>query len=180
MLGYYRDVSATAEVLRDGWLHTGDVAEIDPEGFVRITDRKKDLIKTSGGKYVAPQLHETRLQQADVIERAVVVGEQRPYVVALIAPDWEAVRRQGLDGEREALLDDERVRSLVGREVEELNRDLGSWEAIKYFALVEDFSEDRGEITPTLKVKRRVVEANQRDRIEAMYAQRRPPAEAHR
>jgi long-chain acyl-CoA synthetase len=180
MLGYYRDEAATAQVLRDGWLHTGDVAEIDPGGFVRITDRKKDLIKTSGGKYVAPQVHETRLQQADVIERAVVVGEQRPYVVALIAPDWDAVRRQGIGGQPSALLDDERVRSLVGRPIDELNRDLGSWETIKYFALVEDFSEGRGEITPTLKVKRRVVEANQRDRIEAMYAQRRPPAEAHR
>lgn len=181
MLGYFRDQANTEETLVDGWLRTGDVAEIDEEGFVRITDRKKDLIKTSGGKFVAPQLHESRLGQSPVIEQAVVVGDQRPYVVALIAPNWPEVRREtGLNGDSARLVDDDRVRALVQRYVDELNQDLGSWETIKYFSLVEEISEARGEITPTLKVKRRVVEANHRDRIEEMYAQRRPPAEVTR
>jgi long-chain acyl-CoA synthetase len=180
MLGYFRDEAATAETLVDGWLRTGDIGEIDPDGFIRITDRKKDLIKTAGGKFVAPQMHEARLQQAPVIERAVVLGDERPYVVALIVPDWHAVKLEtGLDGDPERLVDDEHVRALIQRHVDELNQDLGSWETIKYFVLLpNDFSEASGEVTPTLKVKRRVVEAHHHDKIEEMYAHKKPPAQA--
>ena len=180
MLGYFRNESATAETLTEGWLHTGDVGEIDPDGFIRITDRKKDLIKTAGGKFVAPQMHEARLQQAPEIERAVVLGDQRPYVVALIVPDWRAMKlATGLDGDPAQLVEDARVRAQVQRHVDELNRGLGSWETIKYFALLpHDFSEEAGELTPTLKIKRRVVEEHHRDKIDAMYAHGKPPTEA--
>jgi long-chain acyl-CoA synthetase len=177
MLGYFRDEAATADALVDGWLRTGDVGEIDADGFVRITDRKKDLIKTSGGKFVAPQVHEARLRQAAVIENALVLGDERPYVVALIVPDWQAVKVEtGIDGDPERLVVDPRVRELVQRQVDELNQDLGSWETIKYFGLLpRDFSEDSGELTPTLKVKRKAVEERHRDKIEAMYAHEKPP-----
>jgi long-chain acyl-CoA synthetase len=180
MLGYFRNEAATAETFVDGWLRTGDVGEIDADGFIRITDRKKDLIKTAGGKFVAPQVHESRLQQAAVIERAVVLGDERPYVVALIVPEWHAVKLEtGIDGDPERLVEDERVRARIQRQVDDLNQDLGSWETIKYFALLpHDFSEESGEVTPTLKIKRRVVEAHHRDKIEAMYAHKKPSAEA--
>jgi long-chain acyl-CoA synthetase len=180
MLGYFRNEAATAETFVDGWLRTGDVGEIDPDGFIRITDRKKDLIKTASGKFVAPQVHESRLQQAAVIERAVVLGDERPYVVALIVPEWHALKLEtGIDGDPERLVEDERVRARIQRHVDELNQDLGSWETIKYFELLpHDFSEEGGEVTPTLKIKRRVIETHHRDKIEAMYAHKKPPAEA--
>ena len=171
MLGYYRNPEATAETMEDGWVKTGDIGEIDSDGFLRITDRKKELIKTAGGKYVAPAPIETRLMQAGPIERAVVIGDERPYVVALIVPDWEAIGTQeGISGLPDDLVQNDRVQAVVQKTVDELNRDLGSWESIKYFRLLpHDFSEDGGELTPTLKVKRRVVQERYRDLIDAMY-----------
>lgn len=180
MLGYFRNPKATAEVLQDGWIHTGDIGETDTDGFLRITDRKKDLIKTAGGKFVAPQPLEARLQQAPMIERAVVIGDQRPYAVALIVPDWNVLRRQlGLQGEPESLLEDRGARAAVQRLVDEMNAELSGWERIKYFELLpHDFSEETGEITPTLKVKRRVVQERYREQIEHMYSGKVRPAEA--
>jgi long-chain acyl-CoA synthetase len=109
-----------------------------------------------------------------------VLGDERPYVVALIVPDWHAMKLEtGIDGDPERLVDDERVRAQVQRQVDGLNEDLSSWETIKYFALLpHDFSEESGEVTPTLKIKRRVIEAHHHDKIEAMYAHKRPPAQA--
>jgi long-chain acyl-CoA synthetase len=180
MLGYFRNEAATAEVLEDGWFHTGDIGELDADGFLRITDRKKDLIKTAGGKFVAPQPLEAHLHQDPIIERALVVGDERPYAVALIVPDWNVMRQQlGLQGEPESLVEDERARSAVQRLVDALNAELGSWEQIKYFKLLaHDFSEEKGEITPTLKVKRRVVQDRYREEIEDMYSSKVRPAEA--
>jgi long-chain acyl-CoA synthetase len=180
MLGYFRNEAATAEILEDGWFHTGDIGELDPDGFLRITDRKKDLIKTAGGKFVAPQPLEAQLQQEPIVERALVLGDERPYAVALIVPDWNALRRQlGLQGEPESLVEDERARSAVQRLVDAVNAELGSWERIKYFKLLaQDFSEEKGEITPTLKVKRRVVQDRYREQIEDMYGGKVRPAEA--
>jgi long-chain acyl-CoA synthetase len=181
MLGYFRNEAATAEVLEEGWIHTGDIGELD-DGFLRITDRKKDLIKTAGGKFVAPQPLESRLQQHPIVERALVLGDERPYAVALIVPDWNALRRQlNLSGAPESLVDDDRARSAVQRLVDGINAELGSWEQIKDFKLLpHDFSEDRGEITPTLKVKRRVVQDSYREQIEDMYRSKVRPTEASR
>ena len=174
MTGYYRNQKATDELLdSDGWLHTGDVGELDSDGFLRITDRKKDLIKTAGGKFVAPQPLEARLADDPLIERSVVLGDERPYVVALVVPAWDAVRsRLGLAGEPDQLVKDERLREAIQKRIEQVNSGLGSWETIKQFTLLpHDFSEERGELTPSLKVKRRVVQESYKDAIEEMYAQ---------
>jgi long-chain acyl-CoA synthetase len=180
MLGYYGNPEATAETLEGEWVRTGDIGKLDDGGFLHIVDRKKELIKTSGGKYVAPAPLETRLMEDPVIERAVVIGDERPYVVALICPDWEALASvHGITGPPEALAKDERVRSLVQARVDELNGGLGSWETIKYFELLpQDFTEERGELTPSLKVKRRVVNERYGLVIETMYEGKARPVRA--
>jgi len=176
MVGYYNNAEATGETLEDGWVKTGDIGELDSGGFLRITDRKKELIKTAGGKYVAPAPMEMRLMQEPAIERALVIGDERPYVVALVVPDWKALSVEaGISGRPEELVDDERAQAIVQRSVDELNHDVGSWESIKYFRLLpHDFSEDRGELTPTLKVKRRVVQERYRELIDTMYGTSKP------
>jgi long-chain acyl-CoA synthetase len=182
MLGYYNNAEATAETLHDGWVLTGDIGELDGDGFLRITDRVKELIKTAGGKYVAPAPMETSLMQQPCIERAVVIGDGRPYVTALIVPDWQALGALwGVSGRPDDLVEDERALAAVQRCVDELNRDLGSWETVKYFTLLpEDFTEESGELTPTLKVKRRVVQERYCERIEKMYQDKvRPGPAAH-
>jgi long-chain acyl-CoA synthetase len=182
MVGYYNNPEATAETLDGAWVRTGDIGEVDAAGFVRITDRKKELLKTAGGKFVAPAPMETRLMQDAAVERAVVIGDERPYVTALIVPDWKTLEVvHGIAGRPEDLCDDERAKAVVQRGIDELNRDLGSWETIKYFTLLpHDFTEEGGELTPTLKVKRRIVQERYRDQIETMYQGKvRPPAAAH-
>jgi long-chain acyl-CoA synthetase len=181
MVGYFNNPQATAQTLEEGWVRTGDIGEVDAGGFLRITDRKKEMLKTAGGKFVAPAPMETRLMQDPAIERAVVIGDERPYVTALVVPDWKTLEVvHGIAGRPEDLCDDERARAVVQRDIDELNRDMGSWETIKYFTLLpHDFTEESGELTPTLKVKRRVVQERYRDQIETMYQGKvRPPAAA--
>ncbi|HXC75880.1 MAG TPA: long-chain fatty acid--CoA ligase [Candidatus Acidoferrum sp.] len=176
MLGYHKNPVATADTLDHGWIRTGDIGEIDADGFLKITDRKKDLIKTAGGKYVAPQQLEFEIQRDDLIEQAVVIGESRPYVTALIVPDWAAVTRR-VPGRPENLVHDERVIALIDMAVDAVNKRVGSWEAIKYFTLLpRAFTEEAGEITSTLKIKRKVVAQKYADRIESMYEGRKKPA----
>lgn len=176
MLGYHKNPVATAETLENGWIRTGDIGEIDVDGFLRITDRKKDLIKTAGGKYVAPQQLEFEIQRDDLVEQAVIIGESRPYVTALIVPDWAAVNKK-IPGRPDDLVSDKRVIALVEAGVDALNRRLGSWEAIKYFTLLpRAFTEEAGEITPTLKIKRKVIAKKYEDQIESMYAGKKKPA----
>jgi long-chain acyl-CoA synthetase len=170
MLGYHKNSVATAETLDGGWIRTGDIGEVDADGFLRITDRKKDLIKTAGGKYVAPQQLEFEIQRDDLVEQAVVIGESKPYVTALIVPDWAAVTRR-IPGRPDDLVKDERVIALIDQAVDAVNKRVGSWEAIKYFTLLpRAFTEDAGEITPTLKIKRKVIAQKYADQIESMYA----------
>jgi long-chain acyl-CoA synthetase len=163
MLGYHKSPEATAETMRDGWIHTGDIGEIDAEGFLKITDRKKALFKTAVGKYVAPQPLEFGLTRDLLIDRALIVGEGRPYITALIVPDWEAAKQEGLD--------ERQLRDHVQRVVDEVNSHVGNWESIKYFTLLkEDFSEANGELSLKLDVKRKVVLQHYASEIEAMYA----------
>jgi long-chain acyl-CoA synthetase len=170
MLGYHKNQVATAETLDHGWIRTGDIGEVDADGFLKITDRKKDLIKTAGGKYVAPQQLEFEIQRDDLVEQAVVIGESKPYVTALIVPDWAAVTKR-IPGGPEDLVKDPRVIALIEQAVDAVNRRVGSWEAIKYFTLLpRTFSEEAGEMTPTLKIKRKVVAQKYADEIESMYA----------
>src|SRR5262249_19775846 len=146
-----------------GWFHTGDIGEFDAEGFLRITDRKKDLIKTSGGKYVAPQKIENLLKTQRYISQAVVIGENRKYCTALIALDPDEARQLaqhlGIQAtENGGLTRHPEVVKRIEAEVQEVNARLASYESIKYFRLLpNELSEQTGELTPTLKVKRKVV-----------------------
>jgi long-chain acyl-CoA synthetase len=159
--GYLKDEEATRAVLTDeGWLRSGDVGEIDPDGFVTITDRKKDIIVTAGGKNVAPQNIENSLKASRYVSQVLVVGDRRPYVTALITLDETEVAKANGD-----------VHALVGQAVEEVNRDLSRYEQVKRFAIVpREFNSEQGEVTPTLKLKRRVIEKRFADEIEKLYA----------
>jgi len=175
MKGYLGKPDATAEVLDDdGWLRTGDIGYVDPDGFLFITDRKKELIKTAGGKYVAPQPIENRLKVHPLIEQAVVVGDTRKYCVALVVPNFEGlemVLEKPTPTDRRELNNDPQTRSLFQKAVDDVNRDLGSWEQIKRFALLPaEMTQDSGELTPTLKVKRRIIGDRYKEIIDSLYA----------
>lgn len=175
LVGYHHNPEATMEALDDGWFHTGDVGEIDGDGFLHITDRKKDLLKTSNGKFVAPQQLEARLLQDPLISNALVIGDLRPYVTALIVPSWPLVEQQlGLTGDPHQLISEPALLARLQAIVDRANEGLGSWETIKRFAvLAEEFSERTGELTPTLKVRRRVVLDHYADRVDELYARPR-------
>jgi long-chain acyl-CoA synthetase len=175
--GYYRRPEATAESWNaEGWFHTGDIGEFDPDGFLRITDRKKDLIKTSGGKYIAPQKIENLLKLQPHVSQAVVIGDNRKYCVALLTlePD-ETARWASAHGVSvatpEELAAQPAIRELLEGEVAEVNRHLASFESVKYFRILpHDLTVESGELTPSLKVKRKVVADRYRREIEEMYA----------
>jgi long-chain acyl-CoA synthetase len=173
--GYYKDPDATAEVLReDGWLRTGDIGELDEDGFLHITDRKKDILVTAGGKNVAPQNIENELKTSKYVSQALVVGDKRPYVSALITLDpveigsWAA--ENGAEADTAKLASDPRVYELLQGVVDDANRDRSRFEQVKRFAVLpRDFSMDHGEITPTLKLRRRAVQEHFADEIDALY-----------
>jgi len=172
MMGYYNKPAATAETIdTEGWLHTGDIGYVDSEGFLHITDRKKELIKTAGGKYVAPQPIENALKVHTLVEQVVLVGDKRKYCVALIVPAFDALQNAlGRELDRAALNDDPQIRSLIQSAVDGVNAELGSWEQIKRFHLLPaELSQDTGELTPSLKIKRRVVEQKYAQAIDSMY-----------
>ena len=160
--GYYKDEEATRAALPgDGWLHTGDVGAIDEDGFLTVTDRKKDIIVTAGGKNVAPQNIEGLLKGIPWVSQALVVGDRRPYLVALITLDPDEVSK--LDGTKD-------LNSLVAEAVERVNASLAHFEQIRRFEILSrDFSPEENEITPTLKLKRRVVEQNFASELEELY-----------
>ena len=159
--GYYKEEAATREVLdEDGWLHSGDIGNLDEDGFLTVTDRKKDLLVTAGGKNVPPQNLENALKRSKYVSQALVVGDRRPYVAALVT----------LDGPADGLSDEEK-RARVQEAVDEANRDRSRFEQIKRFAILpRDFSAEEGEVTPTLKLKRRVCEEHFADEIERLYS----------
>jgi long-chain acyl-CoA synthetase len=161
--GYYKDPEATAEVLGDdGWLRSGDIATIDDDGFITITDRKKDIIVTAGGKNVAPQNLENDLKASKFVSQAMVVGDRQPYIAALITLDPEALpvwaAERGLPTDMAVLAGRDEVRELVQEIVDGVNADRSRYEQIKRFVILpRDFTMDDDELTPTLKLKRRVV-----------------------
>jgi long-chain acyl-CoA synthetase len=185
MSGYYHKPQATADVLKDGWFHTGDIGTLDAQGYLSITDRKKDLLVTSGGKKIAPQPIEAVLKRSPLVSEAVVLGDRRKYATALIVPDFNALERRlrelgrppdpaasagGAAAARAALVSRPDVIALYQEIVDALNRDLSQFEKIKRIALLPaEFSIETGELTPTLKVKRKVVEERWRAEIETMY-----------
>ncbi len=163
LLGYFKDPAATSATLDgEGFLHTGDVGYLDDDGFLFITDRKKDIIITAGGENVTPSLIEVELKKAPIIGEVVLIGDERPYLTALISPDAEAVAQANLDPAA--------VRAEVQAAVEEANRGLAPVRQIKRFTILEQpLSIERGELTPTLKVKRQVVRDHFAAEIDAMY-----------
>jgi long-chain acyl-CoA synthetase len=174
--GYHARPDATAEAWdAEGWFHTGDIGEFDADGFLRITDRKKDLLKTSGGKYIAPQKIENLLKLQPHVSQAVVIGDQRKYCVALLTLDADEMSRWAKErnlpgGDPKTLATQPAVQQLLEAEVAEVNRHLASFESIKYFRILpHDFTPETGELTPSLKVKRKVVAERYRDTIEEMY-----------
>lgn len=172
MREYYRNPEATAETLDAGWLKTGDIGRLDDDGYLTITDRKKDLMKTSGGKYVAPQPVETALQHDPCIGAAVLVGDGMPYVTALLLPEWNRVRSDlRVSGSPEELAKSPRVLARLQAAVDAVNRERARFETIKYFrVLPRELEIDRGELTPSLKVRRRVVQEHFQPLIDSMYA----------
>ena len=175
MSGYYNKPEATAEALKDGWFHTGDIGTIDEHGYLRITDRKKDLLVTSGGKKIAPQPIEGVIKRSPLVAEAVLLGDRRKYAAALIVPSFPALERRLKDlgrppGSRDELAARADVLALYQEIIDALNRDLSQFERIKKIAILSaEFSIQSGELTPTLKVKRKVIEERWREAIEALY-----------
>jgi long-chain acyl-CoA synthetase len=173
--GYFKEPAATAEVLgEDGWLRSGDIAEIDDDGFITITDRKKDIIVTAGGKNVAPQNLENDLKASKFVSQAMVVGDRQPYIAALITLDPEALpawaEERGLPTDMATLAETDEVRALVQGIVDEVNADRSRYEQIKRFVILpRDFTMDDDELTPTLKLKRRVVAQHFDRELDALY-----------
>jgi long-chain acyl-CoA synthetase len=177
MQGYYQKPDETREVFTpDGWFCTGDIGYLDPDGYLIITDRKKELLKTAGGKFVAPAPIENMLKTSRFISNAMIVGDKRKFVSALIVPDFAAIEVRARQAGREFstpshVVADSWVRDLLAGEIERLTQSLAQYERPKRFALLEqDFSYQNGELTYTLKMKRRVIERRYADVIARLYA----------
>jgi long-chain acyl-CoA synthetase len=176
MQGYHHRPAETAAAFEDGWFKTGDVGALDADGYLRITDRIKDLIITSGGKNIAPQRIEGLFGSDPYVEQVAVVGDRRPYVTALIVPAFAALephaRAQGIPfASREELVARPEIVAFYGQRVQALCAGLARYERIERFALVPaEFTQDGGELTPTLKIRRRFVEQKYEALIDGMYA----------
>ena len=180
--GYARDQAATDEALdRDGWLHSGDLGVIDSEGFLRVTDRKKELLITSGGKNIAPQYLEGRLRQIPAVSQAVTVGDGRPYVVALLALDPARLAAEAEKAESPARTPQQaagcpRFAAYLQAQVEAINATLARYETVKRVAVLpRELTVEAGELTPTLKLKRRVILEHYREQVDALYAEPASP-----
>jgi len=176
MIGYYKNPEKTREVLtEDGWFHTGDIGEIDADGFLKITDRKKEMFKTSGGKYVAPQVMENRFKESMFIEQLMVIGENRKHPAALIVPSFDFIKeyynhkQYEYPGDDEVMKDD-KLHKKLQREIDRYNADFGRWAQVKKYELVkEPFSIEGGELTPTLKLKRKAILKKFEKLVDAIY-----------
>ena len=176
MQGYYKDPEQTAEVLKNGYFHTGDIGEIDSDGFLKITDRKKSMFKTSGGKYVAPQLIENAMKQSSFIEQILVVGDGEKMPAALIQPNWEWIKQwssiKGNDISQDTAIacKDEKLISRIQQEIDFHNEGFGNWEKVKTFQLTPDvWSIEAGHLTPTMKSKLKVIKEMYKDLYEKLY-----------
>jgi long-chain acyl-CoA synthetase len=178
MMGYYNQPEKTKEVLSDdGWFHTGDIGEMVDGKFLKITDRKKEIFKTSGGKYIIPQVMENKFKESRFIEQIMVIGEGEKHPAALIVPGYDFVRewasRKGIqleDSSNESLVNHPQVIDRVMQEVEEYNKNFGGYEQVKKIALLpKEMSVEGGELTPTLKLKRKVIMEIHKDKVDEIY-----------
>jgi long-chain acyl-CoA synthetase len=175
MMGYYKDPEKTNEVIIDGYFHTGDIGEIDGDGFLRITDRKKEMFKTSGGKYVAPQLLENSFKQSRFIEQAMVIGDGEKMPAAFIQPNYEFLsewaKRHHIEfADNSQLISNEKVQARFQEEVDKTNEKFAKWEKVKQFRLTPDiWTVDQGHLTPTMKLKRKVIKEKYLDLYNDIY-----------
>ena len=176
MIGYYKDEELTKQVLADGYFHTGDIGEIDSEGFLKITDRKKEMFKTSGGKYISPQLLENAMKQSRFIEQIMVIGDGQKMPAAFIQPnfefvrEWEKLHKIPVDKTNEELVSNPKVIERIQEEIDILNKKFGNWEQIKRFELTPDvWSISGGHLTPTLKLKRKIIMEKYSDLYQKIY-----------
>lgn len=176
MLGYYKDPKKTAEVMTGAYFHTGDIGEISADGFLKITDRKKEMFKTSGGKYVAPALIENVLKQSHFIEQVMVIGEGEKMPAALIQPDFDFIKhwieRKGknIKPDKHSIASSQILKDRIQKEINKANKKFGNWEQVKKFELTSDiWSIDAGHLTPTMKMKRKIIKEKYKDLIEKIY-----------
>jgi len=176
MIGYYKDPTLTNEVIKNGYFHTGDIGEIDADGFLKITDRKKEMFKTSGGKYIAPQLIENAMKQSLFIEQIMVIGDGEKMPAAFIQPsfdflrEWAKRHHEDIGDLNEEIASNPKVIARIQEEIDNNNEKFGNWEKIKRFELTPNvWSIDGGELTPTLKLKRKVVKEKYKDLYDKIY-----------
>ena len=176
MMGYFKDEKLTQEVITDGYFHTGDIGEFDKDGFLKITDRKKEMFKTSGGKYIAPQLIENTMKQSRFIEQIMVIGDGQKMPAAFIQPnfpflkEWAVIHGIDIGKSNEEIISNEKVIERIQGEIDTLNEKFGNWEKIKRFELTPDvWSIEGGQLTPTLKLKRKIVMEKYIDLFNKIY-----------
>jgi len=175
MMGYYKSDADTLETIKDEWLYTGDIGEIDDEGYLKITDRKKAMIKTSGGKYVVPAQVEELISRLQFAENVMIIGNGRMYVTCLIVPDKDELisfsKVNGIEFKTyEELLENKSLHKIIQKEIDKLQKELSGYEQVRKFTLLKNpFSIETGELTPTMKVRRKFVEEKYKDEIDKMY-----------
>ena len=176
MMGYYKDEVQTAEVIKNGYFHTGDIGEIDADGFLKITDRKKEMFKTSGGKYVAPQILENTFKQSRFIEQIMVIGDGEKMPAAFIQPafdfvkEWASRHTIDLGSTNEDICNNPKVIARIQEDIDEVNKKFGNWEQVKRFELTPDiWSIDAGHLTPTMKLKRKIIKEKYQTLYDKIY-----------
>jgi long-chain acyl-CoA synthetase len=175
MQGYFKNKKETDAVIKDGWLYTGDIGEFDSKGYLRITDRKKHLFKTSAGKYIAPAPIENLFLTSKYIDQFILIGDRRTFLSALIVPDFEAIKEYADSrnipyGNVEDLIKKKEIYDLIDKDMSQFQKKLANYERVRKFKLLEKpFTLESGEITPSLKIKRKFVEERYQHLIEEMY-----------
>jgi len=177
MMGYYKDKKKTNEVIKDGYFHTGDIGHIDKEGFLKITDRKKEMFKTSGGKYIAPQVIENSMKQSIFIDQIMVVGDGKKFPAGIIQPNFDALKNwaekngHALPKKNSDIIKSKEILNIISEEIDLINSKFGSWEMLKDYRLTEDiWSVDEGHLTPTMKLKRSSILEKYRELFESIYS----------
>jgi long-chain acyl-CoA synthetase len=178
MIGYYQNPDLTREVVdEEGWLHTGDIGRVDEDGFIFITDRKKEIFKTSGGKYVAPQVLENKMKESRFVEQVMVIGENRKFPAALIVPNFPFLQEycalKGIEfKDRETIVKDQRINQRIFQDVSDMMAEMGSWERVKKIALLpKEWTIEGGELTPSMKLRRKPMMAKYAQVVEELYAE---------